>query len=152
MKIGKWNSRSVFSLLSHLSPALVCKHYYGVRGENIECWDEEKHQGDGTDIPLTVNGELFTGVMFDKVVKSVIYYRNGLIHREDGPAEKWEDGTNYWCVNGILHRIDGPAAEYSDGDKEWYVDGKIVDIMAVFGYMPSVPLSVDEQVILRLSI
>jgi hypothetical protein len=29
-----------------------------------------------------------------------------------------------WYVNGKLHRENGPAIENSDGHKDWYFDGK----------------------------
>lgn len=28
------------------------------------------------------------------------YYRDGLIHREDGPAVELSDGYKIWCLNG----------------------------------------------------
>lgn len=28
-----------------------------------------------------------------------------------------------WFLDGVLHREDGPAIEYPDGSKEWYVNG-----------------------------
>ena len=221
MRLGKWKGRRVFSLLCRLSPVLACRYYYGVRGEKIECYVEGKHQGDGTDTPLTVNGELFTGIMFNQGYKDVRYYQNGHIHRADGPAIEWPGGSKEWFIEGIrhrlngpaaenpsgskewwvedkLHRLDGPAVEMGDGDKYWYanhalhrldgpavqiytgtksalnlgklirlyrlnpvspdcytawwVDGKNVDIVSILGYEPSVPLTDDEQVILRLSV
>lgn len=27
--------------------------------------------------------------------------RNGLAHREDGPAYEWADGTRWWCLDGV---------------------------------------------------
>ncbi len=33
------------------------------------------------------------------------------------------NGTKLW-YDGKLHRLDGPAIEYSDGTKEWYREGK----------------------------
>ena len=51
-------------------------------------------------------------------------YRNeqGQLHREDGPAITWEDGTQEWYINGELHRTDGPARVwgYSPYIQEWY--------------------------------
>ena len=47
-----------------------------------------------------------------------------IIHREDGPAVEYANGSKAWFLNGKLHREDGPAVEYSDGDKEWYLNGK----------------------------
>lgn len=47
-----------------------------------------------------------------------------ILHREDGPAIEWADGSKTWFHNGKLHREGGPAIEYTDGDKSWYIDGK----------------------------
>ena len=46
------------------------------------------------------------------------------IHRLDGPAVEWSNGTKEWYVNGQIHRLDGPAVEWSDGHKEWFVNGQ----------------------------
>ncbi len=51
------------------------------------------------------------------------WYLNGKLHREDGPAHVYSDGTKSWYLNGKLHRVDGPAREFSDGRKEWWIDG-----------------------------
>lgn len=32
-------------------------------------------------------------------------------------------GSECWTVNDNLHREDGPAATYSDGSEEWYLNG-----------------------------
>ena len=48
----------------------------------------------------------------------------GELHREDGPAEEWENGGKFWYRHGEPHREDGAAAEYSDGTKCWYLNGK----------------------------
>ena len=44
----------------------------------------------------------------------------GRLHRDDGPAVEYADGSKYWYQNGQLHRLDGPAIEYDDGSKYWY--------------------------------
>ena len=31
-------------------------------------------------------------------------------------------GTKSWFLNGELHREDGPAIEYADGSKSWYLN------------------------------
>ena len=36
------------------------------------------------------------------------------------------DGTKHWFKNGKLHRINGPAIEFSNGEKRWYLHGKKV--------------------------
>ena len=55
------------------------------------------------------------------------YWRNdnGKLHREDGPAYEYADGTKEWYINGKLHRLDGPAIEYANGSKEWYLNDKL---------------------------
>lgn len=55
----------------------------------------------------------------------VFYFKNGLFHREDGPAVKNSDGSEEWHVDGEPHRLDGPAVTWSDGTKEWYVKGQL---------------------------
>ena len=54
------------------------------------------------------------------------WYRNamGQLHRDDGPAVEWSNGTKSWYQNGLRHRTDGPAIEYSDGGKVWYINGE----------------------------
>ena len=51
---------------------------------------------------------------------------NGKLHRVDGPAVEWANGTREWWLNGRLHRIDGPAIEVANGDCEWWVEGKFI--------------------------
>ena len=48
---------------------------------------------------------------------------DGCLHRADGPALEYEDGSKYWYRNGQLHRIDGPAVERADGSQSWYKHG-----------------------------
>ena len=52
------------------------------------------------------------------------WYLNGKLHREDGPAFEWADGTKEWWLNGLLHREDGPAVEWKDGYKSWWLNDK----------------------------
>ena len=51
------------------------------------------------------------------------WYLNGELHRENGPAIEYADGTKVWHLNGNRHRVDGPAVEYADGSKYWYLNG-----------------------------
>jgi hypothetical protein len=53
------------------------------------------------------------------------WWVDGKLHRIDGPAIEYEDGDRYWYINGKLHRIDGPAIDHNDGHREWWVDGKL---------------------------
>ena len=34
-----------------------------------------------------------------------------------------ENEISQWWLNGVLHRENGPAIEYEDGTKEWYLLG-----------------------------
>ena len=56
---------------------------------------------------------------------NVSYYNKAnQLHRLDGPAVEYADGTKYWYMEGKKHRLDGPALERANGYKEWYIDGK----------------------------
>ena len=54
------------------------------------------------------------------------WFLNGQRHRADGPAVEWDNGTKFWYQSGQLHREDGPAFERANGYKEWYLNGKKV--------------------------
>lgn len=56
---------------------------------------------------------------------SEAWFKDGLIHRDGGPAVTDVTGTKVWYSNNKRHRTDGPAIEDSDGGKFWYIEGKI---------------------------
>ena len=62
-------------------------------------------------------------------LQDIVYYKDdGIqIHRENGPAIIWKDGSTFWYLNDQCHRIDGPAAEYSNGVKLWFIHGEEID-------------------------
>ncbi len=45
----------------------------------------------------------------------------GELHRIDGPAAEWLNGTKMWYQHNKLHREDGPAIENANGNKQWYL-------------------------------
>lgn len=52
------------------------------------------------------------------------YYKDGNVHREDGPSFIFPNGDQNWHQNNFLHREDGPAIirrEYN----EWWIHGNI---------------------------
>ncbi|MBD3926099.1 hypothetical protein IEZ26_15855 [Nocardioides cavernae] len=51
------------------------------------------------------------------------WYLHGKLHREDGPAIEYADGTLEWHRHDQLHRFDGPARDYAGGWRKWYVHG-----------------------------
>ena len=62
--------------------------------------------------------------MIERPDGSRFWYRNGLLHRDDGPAIEYANGDRYWYRNGKLHREDGPAMEHADGSSEWFRNGE----------------------------
>jgi len=70
------------------------------------------------------------------------WYKNGKLHREDGPAVECADGTKEWHKNDKRHREDGPAVELADGTKFWYLNGKKVTEQEV---MNSSTMTVDNN-------
>ena len=65
----------------------------------------------------------FTGIAIDKD-GSKVWYLNGKLHREDGPACEYADGGKHWYLNGKAHREDGPAVEHANGDKARCLNGE----------------------------
>jgi hypothetical protein len=53
---------------------------------------------------------------------NIEWFKDGVYHREDGPACEYNNGFKAWYLNGKLHREDGPAREWADGNKEWWLD------------------------------
>jgi hypothetical protein len=51
-----------------------------------------------------------------------LYYQDGKLHREDGPAYEGPDGNYVYWVQGKLHREGGPAV-CRDGIEEYYLNG-----------------------------
>lgn len=57
---------------------------------------------------------------------------SGQLHRLDGPAVEYKDGSKYWFKNGEIHREDGPAVENVSG-QHWYLNDKKVTKEEVMG-------------------
>ena len=68
------------------------------------------------------------------MIKVKYYYKDGtildylrwggVVHREDGPAIEYTNGTKYWLMDNKRHRVDGPAVEWCDGTKYWFINGE----------------------------
>lgn len=52
------------------------------------------------------------------------YYKNDVLHRDNGPAFIAKNGTKKWYKNGLLHRINKPAFIWNNGNIEWYLEGQ----------------------------
>lgn len=68
--------------------------------------------------------ENFTGIC--QVTKSgtILHYKDGKRHNENGSAVILSDGSEFWYINDLSHREDGAACEYEGGGKHWYYKGK----------------------------
>lgn len=51
----------------------------------------------------------------------IYWYVNGKLHREDGPAIEWKDGSQGWFVEGKCHCETGPAIQNADGKNQWFI-------------------------------
>ena len=51
---------------------------------------------------------------------------NNRLHREDGPALIYADGSTEWYYDGLRHCLTGPACFYSYGYKAFWIFGKQV--------------------------
>lgn len=49
------------------------------------------------------------------------------LHRANGPAIEYPDGSQAWFINGVKHRTEGPAYIGADGKEEWWVKGAKVE-------------------------
>ena len=63
-------------------------------------------------------------IIVDPMVKQ--FFKNGLWHRDNGPAVEYKNGDKYWCKEGEYHRVDGPAIELNNGIKYWFYEGKSI--------------------------
>lgn len=53
-----------------------------------------------------------------------LWYKNGVFHREDGPAIRHKDKTFLYYYEGKLHRLDGPAIVERAGPKQFWIMGQ----------------------------
>jgi len=75
------------------------------------------------------------------------YSLNGRLHRLDGPAFIYPDGTQSWWLNGKYHRTDGPAIIYVDGTEEWYLNDRKYSFT---DYCKQLKLPDEDIIILKL--
>ena len=60
-----------------------------------------------------------------KLFDCVEYRLKDELHREDGPAVEWSNGSQEYWVNGKRHREDGPAIIHPDGTELYFINGKL---------------------------
>jgi len=52
-----------------------------------------------------------------------VWRLDGQLHRDNGPAVEYVDGTRHWHQHGNLHRTDGPAIDCTTGSRQWFKHG-----------------------------
>ncbi len=65
----------------------------------------------------------YTGIV-ENLFKTKYWYKNGKVHREDGPACITEHGTKVWHIDDKKHSTDGPAVECKNGYDQYWINGK----------------------------
>lgn len=55
------------------------------------------------------------------------WYKSNTLHRIDGPAIEYPDGSTAWFCNGVRHRAGGPAYLGADGTAQWWTKGVKVE-------------------------
>jgi hypothetical protein len=87
----------------------------------------QSRDNSGENISIQKTKEFLNGQMVER------WYKDGLLHREDGPAYLSDDGTKKWYVHGKLHRTNGPSIISVENDhlmqqifitEEYYLDGE----------------------------
>lgn len=71
------------------------------------------------EIPLNYTGFCFVASMDEER-----YYKNGVLHRTDGPAVRYIWGEEYWYFEGKRHRLDGPSQTSRRGEKTYHIHGE----------------------------
>jgi hypothetical protein len=77
------------------------------------------------------NGNRLEGVV--QIVNTKMWYENGLLHRDKGPAKIEYDENGkvkalFWYTKGFINRFKKPAVIYKNGYRAWYKQGKKVKL------------------------
>ena len=88
---------------------------------------------------------------------------NGELHREDGPAIEFSDGSKYWYKHDKPHRLDGPAViqntkkllKYNTLSKIiWFINGhNVTDIITNWAKENDIDLddlTEDDKLLIKL--
>ena len=80
-----------------------------------------------TDKITEINDNTYSAVASMEPGKCKLYTRDGVLHREDGPAVEftsaegtYDNGRKEWFKDGIRHREDGPAIGSPETDDVLY--------------------------------
>ncbi len=72
---------------------------------------------------------------------SKFYDDAGNLHKEDGPAIEFEDGSFSWYYHGVIHNPNGIAVKNVNIVDSWFQNGKLhrLDGPAIIYYSVGVP-------------
>lgn len=89
----------------------------------------ERTVDDEGNVEWALNGKLHRddGPAVEYVDGSSYWFQHGRIHRDNGPAIEWADGSWTWMANDEIHRLAGPANVHVDCREEWHVFGHVLD-------------------------
>ena len=96
--------------------------YYKIYNKNVYC-EIEEHGNILNDGKKSCTNNIHIKKLCDGVIEGV-YFKEGKLHREDGPAIEYANGDKLCYKEGKRHREHGPAIENADGNKYWYKEGK----------------------------
>jgi hypothetical protein len=75
-----------------------------------------------------MNYEKYSKIYLESELGTKYYHdENGKLHRQNGAAIEYVNGSKTWYRHGLLHREDGPAIDRSDGYKKWFIYGKEIE-------------------------
>ncbi len=75
---------------------------------------------DGVESIVTTDGPVKAGVCIDSQNNAYFVRVDGILHKDDGPAIVWADGTFDWRQNGKPFRADGKPTTESPKYRKWY--------------------------------
>jgi len=55
------------------------------------------------------------------------WYKNGKLHRINGPAVEYKNGCKKWYKNGILYKECGPDIIFDRIQKKWFINKKLME-------------------------
>ena len=116
---GRWHREDGPAFVSGLitKPKIEKFFFQGKEYKNLEELRKDNQINGKISINInTKNGKVEDGEL-------IKYYKNDLLHREDGPAVEHKNGNALWFIDGKLHNQNGPAKIIS-GKESYYLYNK----------------------------
>lgn len=111
------------TLTKNLEPALSPTNYgYETQWGYVPGW----HVSGYDTVYRNIEGQkhrIYGPAYISEVYSIKEWYRNGKLHREDGPAVVLKK-SEIWFLNGKKHRIGGPAVTSKGGPNGYWINGK----------------------------